>query len=113
MAALKRKEFGQYIVSDPEICGGKLTFKGTRIRVRDVLYYVGQGKDWDWIAYAYDHHINREAIAEAVKLASEALIENDEKRRRYALISSFTAADSTSPKLTLNVVTPSATPSGN
>jgi len=47
MAARKRKEFGDYIVSDPEICGGDLTFKGTRVLVRDVLYYAGQGKDWN------------------------------------------------------------------
>ena len=46
MAARKRKEFGDYIVSDPEICGGDLTFKGTRVLVKDVLYYAGQGKDW-------------------------------------------------------------------
>jgi uncharacterized protein (DUF433 family) len=84
MAIGKRKELGKYIVSDPEICGGKPTFAGTRIRVQDVLYYVGQGKDWDWIAAAYDQHINRAAIAEAVTLASAAFLEKVEKRRRAA-----------------------------
>ena len=29
MRTRKRKELGQYIISDPEICGGELTFKGT------------------------------------------------------------------------------------
>lgn len=71
MAAKKRKEYGQYIVSDSGICHGHLTFKGTRILVKDVLYYVGQGKDWDWIIEAYDGSINREAIAEAVNLADQ------------------------------------------
>jgi hypothetical protein len=37
MRIRKRKELGQYIVADPEICHGQLTFKGTRILVSDVL----------------------------------------------------------------------------
>ncbi len=37
MAVRKRKEYGEYIVSDPKICGGDLTFKGTRILVKDGL----------------------------------------------------------------------------
>jgi uncharacterized protein (DUF433 family) len=47
MRTRKRKELGQYIVADPEICHGQLTFKGTRIMVKSVLFYVGQGKAWD------------------------------------------------------------------
>jgi uncharacterized protein (DUF433 family) len=83
MAARKRKEYGEYIVSDSKICGGDLTFKGTRVLVKDVLYYVAQGKDWDWIVGGY-HGISRDAIAEAVSLASEALIAKVEPRRRAA-----------------------------
>jgi uncharacterized protein (DUF433 family) len=84
MAARKRKEYGQYIVSDPEICGGDLTFTGTRVLVKDVLYYVALGQDWDWISAAYRGSINREAIAEAITLASEALTARIERRRRAA-----------------------------
>jgi uncharacterized protein (DUF433 family) len=84
MRTRKRKELGQYIVADPEICHGHLTFKGTRIMVKSVLYYVAQGKDWDWIAQAYYGHITREAIAEAVSLANEALLKKTESRRRAA-----------------------------
>jgi len=84
MGARKRKEYGQYIVADPEICHGQLTFKGTRIMVKSVLYYLEKGWDWDRIVFAYEGHISREAIAEAVKLANEALIEKTEKRRRAA-----------------------------
>jgi uncharacterized protein (DUF433 family) len=43
----KRREYGEYIVSDPEICHGQLTFKGTRIMVKSVLFYVAEGKDWE------------------------------------------------------------------
>jgi len=84
MAARKRREFGQYIVADPEICHGQLTFKGTRIMVESALFYVAEGKDWDWIVEAYDNSINREAIAEAVNLANQTLSEKIEKRRRAA-----------------------------
>src|SRR5438309_1271310 len=73
MATRRRKEFGDYIVSDPEICGGDLTFKGTRVLVKDVLYYAGQGKDWNWIVSAYRNSISGDAIGEAINLASEAL----------------------------------------
>jgi uncharacterized protein (DUF433 family) len=33
----RRLEFGRYVVADPAICHGKLTFKGTRVFVADVL----------------------------------------------------------------------------
>jgi uncharacterized protein (DUF433 family) len=84
MKVRKRTELGQYIVADPEICHGQLTFKGTRIMVRSVLYYVAQGKDWDWISQAYYGKVGREAIAEAVSLASEALLEKMGNRRHAA-----------------------------
>lgn len=74
MRVRKRIEYGQYIVADPEIYHGKLTFKGTRIMVRDVLYFVAKAYDWDQISAEYDGRINHEAIAEAIELAREALI---------------------------------------
>lgn len=84
MKASKRVELGEYIVADPEICHGQLTFIGTRIMVKSVLSYVGQGKDWDWISQEYFGKVSREAVAEAVKLASEALVGKTERRRRVA-----------------------------
>jgi uncharacterized protein (DUF433 family) len=77
----KRTEFGQYIVADPEICHGQLTFKGTRIMVKSVLEMLTKGWEWDRIAAAYSDHISHDAIAEVVKLASEALMEKTERRR--------------------------------
>ena len=74
MAARNRKEYGEYIVSDPEICGGDLTFKGTRVLVKDVLYYFAEGKSWDWIVRDYRRSISRDGIAEAVSLAARALV---------------------------------------
>jgi uncharacterized protein (DUF433 family) len=80
----KRLELGHYIVADPEVYHGQLTFKGTRIPVKNVLFYVAKGHDWDWISEAYGGQISHEAIAEAIQLACEALIEKTEKRRRAA-----------------------------
>lgn len=81
MKVRKRTEPGQYIVAGPEICHGQLTFTGTRIMVKSVLYYVSKGKDWDWISQEYHGRVSREAIAEAVSLASDALLEKMGERR--------------------------------
>lgn len=70
MSTRKRKELGQYIVSDPEICGGELTFKGTRMFVKDVLDMLAKGYDWDRICYEFDGHINYEAITEAIEVGA-------------------------------------------
>ena len=84
MKVRKRTEFGQYVVADPDICHGQLTFKGTRIMVKSVLFYVAQGQDWDWISQEYYGKVSREAIAEAVNIANDALLEKMGERRRAA-----------------------------
>ncbi len=70
---MERRMFGQYIVADPKICHGKLTFVGTRIMVFQVLEMVAEGMDWDRISEAWDGRVSKEAIAEAVNLASQML----------------------------------------
>ena len=47
--------------------------------VKSVLYYVAQGKNWNWISKTYDGRIGRDEIGEAVGLASNALIEKTAK----------------------------------
>lgn len=92
MRASKRRALGQYIVADPDICHGQMTFKGTRILIKSVLYHVARGKDWDWITTECFGRVNRKAIAEAVELAARSLTEKlekgqqgeTEKRRRAA-----------------------------
>lgn len=74
--ATRRKSFGKYIVADPEICHGKLTFAGTRIFVADVLELVALGMDWDKIVWECHNRITKEAIAAAVRVASRAFIEH-------------------------------------
>ncbi|MDE3100336.1 MAG: DUF433 domain-containing protein [Verrucomicrobiota bacterium] len=74
--ATERVELGEYIVADPEICHGKPTFKGTRIMVWQVLEDVAEGRSWDFICNRrWGGRIPLSAIAEAVRLAQEALLE--------------------------------------
>jgi uncharacterized protein (DUF433 family) len=77
---MQRVEFGKYIVADPNICHGALTFKGTRIFVQDVIEMVADGMDWDSIIAEWYGAINHEAIAEAVRLAGKVLVEEVQRR---------------------------------
>ncbi len=70
---MKTKILGRYIVADPAICHGAPTFRGTRILVKDVLEQVETGMAWEAIIEEWQGALNREAIAEAVRIASEAL----------------------------------------
>ncbi len=67
------KILGRYIVADPAICHGAPTFRGTRILVKDVLEQVETGMVWEAIIEEWRGALTREAIAEAVRLAREAL----------------------------------------
>jgi uncharacterized protein (DUF433 family) len=67
------KTYGRYIVADPEVCHGKLTFRGTRILVQDVLDQVAAGLAWETIIEEWRGSVSEPAISEAVRLAQEAL----------------------------------------
>lgn len=69
----ERKELGKYIVADSEICHGKVTFKGTRIFVKDVLEQVAEGMSWDDIIKEWRGSVTVETIQEAILLAAAAL----------------------------------------
>jgi uncharacterized protein (DUF433 family) len=71
---MKKQPLGRYIVSDPEICHGEPTFHGTRILVSDVLEQVASGMAWEAIVDEWRGVISKQAIAEAVRLAREALV---------------------------------------
>jgi uncharacterized protein (DUF433 family) len=70
------KQIGRYIVADPKICHGKLTFRGTRILVADVLEQVAAGMPWEHIIEQWRGSIPRQAIAEAAQLAREVFLEH-------------------------------------
>ncbi len=72
-AKSKSRLMGRYIVTDPDICHGKPTFRGTRVLVSDVLEQVANGVAWDTIIAEWNSGVTKEAIQEAVQLASQAL----------------------------------------
>jgi uncharacterized protein (DUF433 family) len=71
-----RKVLGRYVVVDTRICHGQPTFRGTRILVSDVLEQVADGTPWDEIDAQWRGAVKSKAIAEAVRLASKALLES-------------------------------------
>ena len=73
------KLIGRYIITDPNICHGKPTFRGTRIMVSQVLEQVASGMAWEAITQEWRGSITKEAIAEAVRLASQAFIEHTDE----------------------------------
>jgi uncharacterized protein (DUF433 family) len=65
----KPVEIGEHLIIDPGVCHGKMTFKGTRVPVETILYFLSTGmtfkqvlKDWPQLSV--------EAVQEAVQLAS-------------------------------------------
>jgi len=66
---------GNYVVRAPGVCGGRPTFKYTRIEVSFILNRIAKGKSIDYIVDAYaDPHLTRAAIQEAMALANSAFI---------------------------------------
>lgn len=76
---METKFMGRYVVTDPEICHGKPTFRGTRILVADVLEQVADGLAWETIIEEWRGSISYEAIAEAVRLSRWVFLENADK----------------------------------
>lgn len=76
---MNQKMIGRYIVSDPRICHGKPTFRGTRIMVSQVLEQIASGMAWETIVEEWRGKVPKEAIAEAVRLAMQAFTDHAEE----------------------------------
>jgi uncharacterized protein (DUF433 family) len=72
----RKMVLSRHIVADPKVCHGKLTFRGTRIFVADVLDQVADGRDFVSISESWGGSVTLEAIEEAVRLAREALLKH-------------------------------------
>jgi len=62
---------GEYVVAAPGICGGRPTFKGTRIEAAGALTLVAAGYSMEEIAQRFE--VPQKAVAEAARLAAERL----------------------------------------
>jgi len=71
---MKAVKIGRYLVRDPRVRHGKLTFKGTRVPVETVPHPLGKGRSVEETLESWPE-LNRDAIAEAIRLATATLVE--------------------------------------
>jgi uncharacterized protein (DUF433 family) len=64
---------GRHVVVAPGVCGGRPTFKGTRVEVGVILNWLKAGRDVDRILAGYPS-LTREAVEEAIEIARKALL---------------------------------------
>ena len=65
---------GEYIVQAPGVCGGRPTFKYTRIEASFILQRLGTDESIDSLVECFEGRITREGILEAIRLAAERMI---------------------------------------
>jgi uncharacterized protein (DUF433 family) len=76
---------GQHVVAAPGVCGGRPTFKYTRIEVGVIFGWLANGCTIDGIVQDFNRpHLTREAIGEALALANQALVEKTGAQTRQA-----------------------------
>jgi uncharacterized protein (DUF433 family) len=64
---------GKYIVVAPGVCGGRPTFKYTRIEVEFVLDLLATGEPMEQLVENFQGRVPKAAIEEALKLAVSLL----------------------------------------
>lgn len=76
---MKRTEIGNFLVIDPKVCHGRMTFKGTRVPVDTVLTLLGKGYPLEQLLSSYPE-VPPKAVEEALELAVQLL------QKQYRLI---------------------------
>lgn len=61
---------GDYVVRAHGVCGGRPTFKYTRIEIAGVLERLASGESIPQLVHGYHGRISPEAIAEAISLVT-------------------------------------------
>ena len=61
----------RWIVADPDLLGGKLAVRGTRLSVALILECLANGMSLEDIDEAFDHAFPHEALPEVLRVASE------------------------------------------
>jgi uncharacterized protein (DUF433 family) len=64
---------GKYVVAAPGVCGGRPTFKYTRIEVEFVLGLLAAGETMTQLVENFQGRVPKAAIEEAVRLAVSLL----------------------------------------
>jgi uncharacterized protein (DUF433 family) len=66
---------GEHIVVAPGVCGGRPTFKYTRLEVSTILALLAAGETVQQVVQEYSlSRLTHEAVREAVQLAAQALV---------------------------------------
>ena len=81
---MARIEIGKYLAADSRVCGGRLIFKGSRIKVADAMELAEAGYDPAEIAQQYRGIITPEAVREALTLIREGFLKEMSAVRRRA-----------------------------
>ena len=63
---------GRHVVIAPGVCGGRPTFRGTRVEVRTVFDWLRSGRSVSDILRGYPS-LSAAAVEEAIQLAAQAL----------------------------------------
>jgi uncharacterized protein (DUF433 family) len=64
---------GKYIVAAPGICGGRPTFKYTRVEVQVVLDLIASGESLEKMVENFQGRVPLKAIEETLRLAASLL----------------------------------------
>jgi uncharacterized protein (DUF433 family) len=74
---------GQHIVAAPGVCGGRPTFKYTRLEATMILARLSHGETVEELLQAYAaSKLSAEAIDETIHLATQALLQMTRPLRR-------------------------------
>jgi uncharacterized protein (DUF433 family) len=65
---------GDYVVRAVGVCGGRPTFKYTRIEITGTLERLAAGEHLEDIVQRYRGRVSHEAITEAVRLVTEQFL---------------------------------------
>jgi uncharacterized protein (DUF433 family) len=66
---------GNYVVRAPGVCGGRPTFKYTRIDITGTLDRLAAGEHIDKVVAGYRGRVSKEAVVEAIHLISVPSVE--------------------------------------
>jgi uncharacterized protein (DUF433 family) len=66
---------GEYVVRAPGVCGGRPTFKYTRIEVAGTLQRLAYGELLEDIVAGYGGRVSAEAVREAIMIVTRSFVE--------------------------------------
>ena len=65
---------GKYVVREVGVCGGRPTFKYTRIEIAGTLDRLAAGESLDEMVAGYRGRVSREAIIEAIQIVTAGFL---------------------------------------